>query len=401
MEIYKYRILKNTGEIIRGEVRGYNKEDAISRLLMENCTVLKINRKIINYLDKPLFVPYASRIKRLLLILNQLKVMISSGLSLTESIKSMEEHTDDRNMKKVLSNLHSNLYYGNSLKDSLDPTFFPAFFIHVIGIGESSGKLEETLNSLSLYYTKDLEFYNKLKNMLYYPAILLGLSIITLLVTTNFIIPNFISFLEDGIDSLPWYSRMIFTISSIMQEFWYLILSLIFLIVFAFYKKSSWLINKKIFSLILLKTPIISNLLIKRTLLKFMKNLEVIISSGSNLSYGINFLSKNHTNLLFRQSLNNIQAEIAKGSKLSEALSTENLYFSTLIVNMINAGERSGDIVFVLGKITEYLQEDLDQKTKKFIALLEPGLIIFMAVIVGGILISVMMPIFSSYEFML
>jgi len=132
-----------------------------------------------------------------------------------------------------------------------------------------------------------------------------------------------------------------------------------------------------------------------------MKNLEVIISSGSNLSYGINFLSKNHTNLLFRQSLNNIQAEIAKGSKLSEALSTENLYFSTLIVNMINAGERSGDIVFVLGKITEYLQEDLDQKTKKFIALLEPGLIIFMAVIVGGILISVMMPIFSSYEFML
>jgi len=111
--------------------QGYSREDAISRLLKENYTVLKINRKIIHYLDKPLYIPYISRIKRLLLILNQLKVMISSGLSLTESIKSMEEHTDDRSTKKVLRSLHSNLYYGNSLKDSLDPNFFPAFFIQL------------------------------------------------------------------------------------------------------------------------------------------------------------------------------------------------------------------------------------------------------------------------------
>ena len=132
-----------------------------------------------------------------------------------------------------------------------------------------------------------------------------------------------------------------------------------------------------------------------------MKNLEVIISSGSNLSYGINFLCINHNNLIFQQSLKNIHGEISKGSKFSEALKTEKVYFSTLIVNMINAGERSGNLIFVLSKITDYLQEDLDQKTKKFIALLEPSLIIFMAVIVGAILISVMIPIFSSYEFML
>ncbi len=400
MEIYKYKILKDSGEIIQGEIPGYSKGDAISRLLLKNYTVIKINRKLLNYLDKPVYQSYTRRIERLLLIINQLEVMVSSGLSVMESIKSMEEHTDDRIMKKVLKNIYSNLYYGNSLKSSLDPNIFPPFFIHVIGIGESSGNLEEALNSLSQYYTKDLEFYHRIKNMLYYPAILFMLSFVTLFVTTNFIIPNFIVFLDNGIESLPWYSRIIFTVSSFIEEFWYLILTMLLVSITVILKKSSWFTNKKIFSLLMFHTPIISKLLIKRTLLKFMKNLQVIISSGSTLSYGINFLSKNHHNPLFQQSLTNIHAEISKGSRFSEALKTEEVYFSSLIVNMINAGERSGDLGFVLGKIIEYLQEDLDQKTKKIIALLEPALIIFMAVIVGGILISVMIPIFSSYEFM-
>ncbi len=401
MKIYKYKILKDSGKIIKGEIQGYSKEDAISRLLMEKHTILNINRKFINYLDKPIYQSYTNRIERLLLILNQLQVMTSSGLPLMESIKSMEEHTDDRILKKILKSIHSNLYYGNSLKNSLDPLVFPSFFIHIIGIGESSGNLVESLNSLSLYYSKDLEFYHKIKSLLYYPAILLVLSIITLFVTTNFIVPNFIVFLEDGLSSLPWYSRIIITISSFIQEVWHILFTMILVFGFLIYKKTHWYINKKLISLIALKTPIISKLLIKRTLLKFMKNLEVIINSGSTLSYGLDFLSENHNNPLFQRSLRNIQGEILKGSKFSEALKTENVYFSTLIINMINAGERSGNLVFVLGKITEYLQEDLDQKTKKFIALLEPSLIVFMAVVVGGILVSVMMPIFSSYEFML
>lgn len=401
MEVYRYKILKDSGEIFTGKIKGYSKDDAISRLLMENYTVLKINRKIINYLDKPIYQPYSTKIERLLLLINQLQVMTSSGIPIIESIRSMEEHTDDRTMKKVLNSIHSNLYYGNSLKNSLDPKVFPAFFIHVIGIGESSGNLENSLNSLSQYYSKDLDFYHKLKTMLYYPLILLVLSIVTLFITTNFIVPNFIVFLEDGVNSLPWYSRIIFSISSLVQELWHLILAMFLVLGLIIYKKFSWFSNKKVYSIIMLKTPIISKLLIKRTQLKFMKNLEVIISSGSNLSYGINFLCINHNNLIFQQSLKNIHGEISKGSKFSEALKTEKVYFSTLIVNMINAGERSGNLIFVLSKITDYLQEDLDQKTKKFIALLEPSLIIFMAVIVGAILISVMIPIFSSYEFML
>ncbi|NBG88795.1 type II secretion system F family protein [Isachenkonia alkalipeptolytica] len=401
MEIYKYTILKNSGEILQGEIQGYNRKDAISRLLNDDHTILKIRRKYLNLVDKPLYESYTKRIKLLILMVNQLKVMTSSGLSIMESIKSMEEHTDDRTMKKILKNIYSNLYYGNSMKDSLDPKVFPDFFIHIIGVGETSGNLEEALHSLSLYYTRDLTFYHKLKNMLIYPTILLFFSFIMLLVTTNFLIPNFIVFLEDGVNSLPWYSRVVFSLSSFIQRLWPIILSLLLIFVFIFYNKSRWFLKHKIFSLLLLKTPIISKLLIKRTLLKFIKNLEVILLSGSNLTYALKFLQEQNNNPMFQKALNSIQADISKGHKFSEALNNEETYFSSLIVNMVAAGEKSGDLVFVLGKISEYLQEDLDQKTKRFIALLEPGLIVFMAVFVGLILVSVMVPIFSSYEFML
>jgi len=401
MEIYKYTILKNSGEILQGEIQGYNRKDAISRLLNDDHTILKIRRKYLNLVDKPLYESYTKRIKLLILMVNQLKVMTSSGLSIMESIKSMEEHTDDRTMKKILKNIYSNLYYGNSMKDSLDPKVFPDFFIHIIGVGETSGNLEEALHSLSLYYTRDLTFYHKLKNMLIYPTILLFFSFIMLLVTTNFLIPNFIVFLEDGMNSLPWYSRVVFSLSSFIQRLWPIILSLLLIFVFIFYNKSRWFLKHKIFSLLLLKTPIISKLLIKRTLLKFIKNLEVILLSGSNLTYALKFLQEQNNNPMFQKALNSIQADISKGHKFSEALNNEETYFSSLIVNMVAAGEKSGDLVFVLGKISEYLQEDLDQKTKRFIALLEPGLIVFMAVFVGLILVSVMVPIFSSYEFML
>ena len=401
MEIYKYTILKNSGEILQGEIQGYNRKDAMSRLLNDDHTILKIRRKYLNLVDKPLYESYTKRIKLLILMVNQLKVMTSSGLSIMESIKSMEEHTDDRTMKKILKNIYSNLYYCNSMKDSLDPKVFPDFFIHIIGVGETSGNLEEALHSLSLYYTRDLTFYHKLKNMLIYPTILLFFSFIMLLVTTNFLIPNFIVFLEDGMNSLPWYSRVVFSLSSFIQRLWPIILSLLLIFVFIFYNKSRWFLKHKIFSLLLLKTPIISKLLIKRTLLKFIKNLEVILLSGSNLTYALKFLQEQNNNPMFQKALNSIQADISKGHKFSEALNNEETYFSSLIVNMVTAGEKSGDLVFVLGKISEYLQEDLDQKTKRFIALLEPGLIVFMAVFVGLILVSVMVPIFSSYEFML
>ena len=401
MEVYKYRILKDSGEIVRGEIQGYSKNDVISRLLMDNCTILEVKRKMFNFLYKPIFRSYTSKIEGLLLITNQLKVMTSSGLSIIESVKFIEENIDDRNMKKTLKSIYSNLHYGNSLKNSLDPKVFPIFFIHVIGIGEASGNLEEALKSLSDYYSKDLEFYHKLKNMLYYPAILLGLSFITLYFTTNFIVPNFMGFLEDGINSLPWYSRMVFNFSSLLQELWHILFLTLIILSFILHRNFQRFSNTKIFSLMMFKTPIISKLLIKRILLKFVKNLQVIIKSGSNLSYAISFLSKNHSNLFFRESLNNILLRIAKGNKFSEALKTEKRFFTPVIINMISAGERSGDLTFVLEKITEYLQDDLDQKTKKFISLLEPSLIVIMAIVVGGILISVMVPIFSSYEFMI
>lgn len=401
MKVYKYEVLNASGAKINGEIQGYNQEDAISRLLMEGYIILKINRKLINYLDKPIYQSHSKNIELLLLMVSQLRVMTSSGLSIMDSVKSMEEHTDDRIMKKVLKSIYNNLYYGNTFRNSLDPKVFPAFFIHIIGIGETTGNLEEALNSLYSYYTKDLEFYHKLKNMLYYPVILLILSIITLFVTTNFIVPNFIVFIEGGVNSLPWYSRAVFVFSSFLQKFWHILLVTLATFLIIVFKKKTWFLKTKFFSIIMLKTPIISRLLIKRTLLKFIKNLEVILRSGSNLSYGIDFLFLNHTNPQFQKVLGNIQDKISKGNTFSDALKSETDYFSSLIVNMISAGEKSGNLPFVLGKITEYLQEDLDQKTKKFIALLEPGLILFMAIIVGSILVSVMVPIFSSYEYML
>lgn len=400
MEVYKYTIQNVAGQITRGEIQGHNKDDAISRLLKEGYTILRLKRKYINLVDKPLYQSYSSKIRMLIVMVNQLNVMTSSGLTLVNSVHSMAEHTDDRRMKKILNNLYFNLYYGNSMQDSLDPKVFPKFFIHIIGIGETSGNLEEALSSLSLYYSKDLAFYHKIKNILAYPFILLLTSIITLLFTTNFLVPNFIVFLEDGMSSLPWYSRVLLGFSASLQNLWSIILILILTSLLLLIKRSHWIIGNTYVSLIQLNFPIVGKLKIKRTLLKFFKNLEVILSSGSNLSHGINFLLQQHNCPVFRKTLYNIQSEITKGGKFSEALSLEKNYFSPLIVNMVAAGEKSGNLNFVLGNITEYLQEDLDHKTKRFVALLEPGLIVLMSLFVGGILISIMVPLFSSYGFM-
>ena len=400
--IFIYRALNKNGHQQEGEVQAESRSMAIEYLQREKLTPLFIEK--IGYVEKKQFsflnlFFLGSSIDALdkMFLTRHLSAILKSGISLSEALEILGEDTTKPLFKKILSDARMNLERGQPLSATLESytQYFSPVFIGLVKAGESSGTLEETLEGLGEQLRRDYEMKKRVQSAMIYPAILLSASLLIVVLLLTFIMPRLTKALLQAKVSLPWITRFLIGLSQIFSSNPIATLSVFILLLISifFFVKSKF--GKKITIRVLEKSPISGSLIKKLALVRFSRTFRNLLASGLSAYESLDITTRTIGIPSYEKALLNIREEIKKGATISDSFREKKELFPQLVISVIAVGEKTGTLERSLATIADYYDEEADRILKNIVSLIEPALLIVMGIVIAGIALSILLPIYQ------
>lgn len=329
--------------------------------------------------------------------LQNLQVMVRTGFSLGHALDTLAQQTEHKMFKRIIQELSHDVEAGTPLSTALSkhPKVFPELFVNMIAAGEVSGKLDDVLLRLTIQIKKDHQLVAKVKGALTYPVIVIVAMVVLGTAMMAFVIPKLLTVFTASGGTLPLPTRILIAISSFFQDY------IIFIIiggvgaVFAF----RWFIKtpkgRMLWHALLLNTPILGPIIKKINLARFTRNLSSLLRTDIPIVQTFQIISKTIGNVIFRASLEKTAEELKKGSGIAKVLMTTPKLYPPVVSQMIAVGEESGTLDTISEEIAKFYEEDVDQVMSNLTSVLEPILILLLGGGVGGIVVAVILPIYS------
>jgi len=383
-------------ETVRGSIEAGSKQEAINKLIQSGFFPIQIQAGA-SPLDKDSSRrnPRIPR-KEIVIFTRQLSNLIQSGINILSGLHIILNQTKDARFKMILGDIANKIRDGNSLSQSLAgyPRIFSKLYISSIAVGEGSGRLSEVLGRLADFLEGDEEFRNSLYSSLAYPAFIVSVGILTIIVLVTFVIPRLVSMFEDMGQVLPWPTKILISLSRFFSSYWWLILAgiiaLIIIIRYALKKEE----NQILIDGMKLKAPIISEIIIKSEISRIFRTLSLLLSSGVPVISALDISVEVVDNRLLKDELQRFREQIKNGLSLSHCLN-ESKFFPPFVNSIVKVGEEAGTLEASLLRISHDFEKETDANLKNFSRLLEPGIILVMGLIVGFIVLSMLLPIFQ------
>ena len=399
--IFVYKALTKEGVEQQGETQAADKKIAIEDLQRGNLTPFYIEEKGKFEKSESLFLKsiFGNRINALdrLFLSRHLAAILKSGINLREALEILEQDVQKPIMKKILKDAKANLERGQPLSSTFEAydKYFSPVFIGLVKAGETSGTLEETLEGLGEQLQKDYDMRKKVQSAMIYPMILLGASSFIVVLLLTFVMPRLVKALSQSKVVLPWITRLLLWLSTILSANPILTIiiflaSVIFLI--AFFQSKN---GKKVFISILEKLPVSRDLIAKLALARFSMTFRNLLKSGIPALEALNITAKTVGNEKYERALLDIAEELRKGAPLFQVFKKRNYLFPQLVISVIAIGERTGTLERSLLMISNYYNEEVDRILKNIVALIEPLLLVVMGAIIAGIALSILLPIYQ------
>jgi type IV pilus assembly protein PilC len=335
-------------------------------------------------------------LKSLAISSRQLATMISAGLPLLKSLHILADQTDNKKLKTILSQVASDVEVGGSFSDSLakHPIDFPPLMISMIRAGETGGFLEGALDALAVNFEKDSKLRSTIKSAMTYPVMVLCLSLVAVVIMLTFIVPIFKTMFEGLGSSLPAPTQILVNIS---QNMFWIAPTLIVLIIVGFVW---WRRNKnteavrKVVDPLKLKAPVFGGLARKIAVARFTRNFANMIGAGVPILQALSVIGATSGNYVIEQATKRVAESVRNGQSLSKPLAEESV-FPPMVVQMMAVGEDAGSLEVMLTKIADFYDDEVQAMTEALTSLIEPLLIAFLGVVIGGMVVALYMPIFS------
>ena len=326
----------------------------------------------------------------------QFSTLIYAGNNILDSLKVLRNEIKNPKLQKAIHDVSLDVQSGEDLSTALKNTkVFPKVFVNMISAGEKSGKLDEILINASEYLEKQQNFKENLKSSLTYPVFVLGFSVVIMFVLVNVIIPTFVEQLEGMGAEMPTPTLILIQVSEFFQTFWMPILLGIVLAFFGIYRYYKTSKGKERIDRLLLKTPILGKVIIKSNVVKISRTLSILDNAGVGILESLKIISNIVENKIIKQTLLDAQSKIEKrGVSLSKCL-YDNKFFPRTFLLVTKVGEESGTIGRVMERMANDFEEEVDSLLQTMISLLKPTTIIIMGFVVGGLIVSIFMPMFS------
>src|SRR3989344_4870344 len=351
-------------------------------------------QRLDNWLLKNTGVPLAQRV----FFTENLKVMIHAGLSMSEALNTLALQAESKTLKRVISDVKTDVESGKLLSAGMHryPKIFSDIFVSMIEIGEVSGTLEQSLEELTQQMKKDYELRSKVKGAMTYPIVIM----VEMLGITGgllaFVLPKLLAiFKEFGDIKLPLPTRILIAVSDFTSENGILVVGALIGFVIAlvlFYRPK---VGRSWFDAALINGPIIGPIARKVNLARFSRTISGLLRTDIPVVQAFEVTAKVLANEHFNRAVKSVAERVKKGETISKSLGVHAKLFPPLVIQMVYVGERSGNVDELLGEIAEFYENQVDQVLDNLSSVIEPVLILFLGGMVGGIALSVMMPMYA------
>ena len=399
MATYTYVILDNAGKERKGSLEADTREQAATLLKRDGQTLVTLDAA--SLLSKNLeFAVFQRKPKArdLAIFCRQFVSIVSAGVQVTPALEMLAEQTENKLLSRAIEGCRLSIQAGASLSEAMGdyPKVFSDLFITMVAAGEASGSLDVSFERMAVQFEKDAKLKGLVKKASIYPIVVcvVALAVVALLLT--FVIPTFEDMLTDLGVELPLMTQLVIAASQFMQQFWWLLLLVLAGIVLwvRYFRKTE--LGQRSFGRIGLKLPVFGQLTVKTAAARLCRTMSTLLAAGIPLMDAMAITAQTMTNVFFRDALLDGRDDVSTGESMSATLARSRL-FPPLVHHMTGIGEETGNLDGMLTTLADYYDEEVELATQQVMALLEPLIIIVLALVIGVVVMAVIMPMGAMY----
>lgn len=390
---YAYSGKNRAGKVVKGELTSRNIELAKAQLRKQGITPEQVRLK-----PKPLFKKgKAIKALDIAIFTRQLATMMKAGVPLTQSFEIVAGSLDNLSMKELVLKLKADIESGNNFADSLrkHPRYFDNLFCSLVESGEQSGALETMLERVATYKEKSELLKAKIKKAMKYPIAVIIVSIIVTAILLIKVVPVFSGMFESFGADLPAFTQLVVNMSNWMVSNWYYFFGAIIISVVAFSQaKQRSKAFRDTLDRLSLKLPIFGKIIYQSIIARFARTLSTTFAAGVPLIDALDSTAGATNNVVFYNATQRIKEDVATGQQLQFAMRSTNL-FPSMVIQMVGIGEEAGSLELMLDKTATYYENEVDNAVDSLTSLMEPLIMAFLGVVIGGLVIAMYLPIFK------
>ncbi|NCO69469.1 MAG: type II secretion system F family protein [Acidobacteria bacterium] len=326
----------------------------------------------------------------------QFSVMIDAGLPLVQCLQILGEQQDNKAFQRIILQVREDVESGSSLANSLKkhPQAFDDLYVNMVAAGEAGGILDTILQRLATYIEKAAHLKSQVKSAMIYPTAVISIATIVVYVILWRVIPVFASLFASLGADLPLPTRIVIGLSNFIGRYWWLVIGLVAAVIFAIRRYYATPQGRLMIDSLMLKTPVLGLILRKIAVARFCRTLGTLLSAGVPVLEALEITARTAGNAVIERSILIVRKQVEEGKSLAEPLKTTN-QFPPMVVQMISVGEATGAMDTMLNTIAEFYEDEVDTAVDGLMKLIEPIMIFFLGVVVGGIIISMYLPLFD------
>ena len=390
MPTFTYTARTLGGELKTATMDATSRDDVVAQLKRQRLIIVKVDQ------EKAKKKPGRIKTRDIVIFTRQFSTMINAGLPLVQALDILSKQSENKGLQEVTRQVVYDVESGNTVADALrkHPKAFTDLYVNMVAAGEAGGILDTILMRLATFLEKNDALVGKVKSAMIYPAVIMSVAGIAIVVLLIFVIPVFENMFASVSMALPLPTRVVIAMSGFLTSYWWAMLVGGFALVTGlrkYYKTTDGQLN---IDTLMLKIPILGDLLRKSAVSRFTRTLGTLISSGVSILDGLEITAKTAGNRVIHDAIMESRASIAGGDTISAPLQ-KSAVFPPMVISMIAVGEQTGGLDEMLTKIADFYDTEVDTAVSGLLSLMEPVMIVFLGVVVGGMVVAMYLPIFD------
>lgn len=396
---YEYIIIDQRGKEKKGSMEGSDMDKVKTALKAEGMIPLSVKEQ--NILNRDLNLNFGSGVKPrdLSVFCRQFTSILAAGVTVISALQMMGEQAEKPAMREAVKAVQASVEKGETLSNSMaaQNKVFPPILVNMVEAGEASGSLETAFERMALHFEKDTKLKNLVRQAMIYPAVVCLVAVGVIVLMMNVVIPNFVTMFEDMDTELPAVTQLVVGISNFMVKEWWLLLLLLGGLIGGFFLFRRSPGGSEFLGKAALSVPLFGKLTVKSSSARLTRTLSTLITAGIPLIEAVDITARTMDNVIVKKCLLDAREEIARGVPLSQPLEYSGI-FPPMVYHMTRIGEETGNMEEMLDKIADYYDEEVEAATKALTTVLEPLIIIILALVVGTIIMAIMSPMMNLYS---
>ena len=397
LNTFTWEGLNRQGGKVTGETNGVSMALVKADLRRQGINPIKVKKK-----PKSLFGGGGKKKgkclpKDIAIFSRQMSIMMSSGVPLIQSFEIIGRGHEKPAMQELIMAVKNDVEGGNTLADSLarHPRQFDGLYCNLVNAGEQAGILETLLDKIATYQEKTEIIKSKIKKAMFYPAAIVVVSFIVTVILLLFVIPQFQSMFESFGGDLPALTQLVIDMSALLQAYWYILFGGIAAVGYTFIQAKQRSVKfQEFLDKIILKAPVIGDILTKAAIARFARTLSTMFAAGMPLVDAMDTVAGAAGNSVYTKAIMQMKADVSTGTPLNQSMQTTKL-FPNMVVQMVAIGEEAGSVDAMLAKVADFYEAEVDDAVDGLSTLLEPIIMAFLGVVIGGLVVAMYLPIFK------